>query len=176
MYRRAQALGQARWTEAAEGGRGEAPSAPGSVRAALRAAGRELKALGRRSARARRRREWRAVVERESEGARREWRRQSGPAIADRLAPFTSCHLLPVDAGYLAFSDGTLVQARERALAVCLPVAAPYECGLSVLGLDLTRYAYRLVAVDPSDAELRRLASDGSARGPRRARRADGRR
>ena len=171
MEIRAQPLEQAGRTEAAGGERAEARGASGSAQAAFRAARRELKALGRRSARARRRREWRAVVERESEGARREWRRQYGPEVADRLRPFASYHLLPIDLGYLAFSEGTLVQARERALAVGLAVAPPRQCDVSVAGLDLTRYAYRLAAVDPSHADLRHLASDGSTRGPSRARR-----
>ena len=115
-----------------------------AYRAALRAAGFEHE-LGR-------------LADRERDGAREEWRRRYGDRLAQRLDPFASYGLLAVRGGHVAVTKGTLREARDRALAAGLVLRGREKCHAGVQGLHLTRYVDRLLAIDPSTAELRTLA------------------
>ena len=115
-----------------------------AYRAALRAAGLEG--------------ELRRISDRERDGAREEWRRRYGERIAERLDPFPSYGLLAVRGGRIAVSEGTLREARDRVAAAGMTVRGREQCHAGVQGLNLTRYADRILAIDPSLAELRRLA------------------
>ena len=102
--------------------------------------------------------ELRRISDRERDGAREEWRRRYGDRIAERLDPFVTYVLLAVRGGHVAVSGGTLRQVRDRVVAAGVTVRGREHCHAGVQGLHLTRYADRILAIDPSLADLRKLA------------------
>ena len=103
--------------------------------------------------------ELRQVAKRERDGAREEWRRRYGDRIAERLEPFRSYGLVAVRGGHVAVSRKTLREARDKLLAAGVTVRGQDKCHAGVQGLHLTRYVDRLLAIDPSAAELQALAA-----------------